>query len=394
MRLVPASPLEQMVARVYEIATSLRPDWHLLPAEIAALFRADYAAIGQVVADKGDRHTIETIFPAIERQGSVEAELAHQTFDLLVAELRRLPSGTLWISRERGAAREGLPSRIEASLPALRLPHLAAALEPRYARRARLLVLGRASGPPFAADELDGMRILADHIGRAAALGRQVEDAKVAGPEILDILNFGVVLLDAEGRPRRANRSARAILGGEHERSLKPFRFRAASGDEVDLRAVVERIGITRADGPPVSLTMTDPRDGREIMAMLLPWPHAPDRHPTAVTALLLLSETDQHSLAVAAAFRARYRLTGRETELTLAFARSGTLKAAAEELSISWETARRHLKSIFEKTGTHSQIELLELLLTLPESSDRGPAAGEDQPPGSASPVGRRRKA
>jgi DNA-binding CsgD family transcriptional regulator len=59
------------------------------------------------------------------------------------------------------------------------------------------------------------------------------------------------------------------------------------------------------------------------------------------------------------------YGLTRGEAKLTLALVTGHSLKQIAECLSISYETARTHLKRILAKTGTHRQAELVRLLLT-----------------------------
>ena len=62
------------------------------------------------------------------------------------------------------------------------------------------------------------------------------------------------------------------------------------------------------------------------------------------------------------------YNLTPAEARLTLALLEGKGLEWAAEQISLSVNTARTHLKRIFEKTRTHRQAELVRLIL-------RGPA-------------------
>jgi len=60
------------------------------------------------------------------------------------------------------------------------------------------------------------------------------------------------------------------------------------------------------------------------------------------------------------------YRLTQRESEILryIALGRSG--KYIAEELIISHNTARTHIKHVYEKLNIHSKQELIDLVLTL----------------------------
>ncbi|MCB1715947.1 MAG: helix-turn-helix transcriptional regulator, partial [Candidatus Competibacteraceae bacterium] len=56
------------------------------------------------------------------------------------------------------------------------------------------------------------------------------------------------------------------------------------------------------------------------------------------------------------------YQLTPAQTRLTTLIVAGHTLAHAARELKVSENTVRSHLKQIFQKTETHSQMELVHL--------------------------------
>ena len=62
---------------------------------------------------------------------------------------------------------------------------------------------------------------------------------------------------------------------------------------------------------------------------------------------------------------RSHFGLTRAEARLALHLVAGETLRCAAVKLSISYETARSQLKSIFKKTRTHRQAELVIVILT-----------------------------
>jgi DNA-binding CsgD family transcriptional regulator len=62
---------------------------------------------------------------------------------------------------------------------------------------------------------------------------------------------------------------------------------------------------------------------------------------------------------------RRHFGLTQAEARLALHLVAGETLRFAAVKLSISYETARTHLKNIFKKTGTCRQAELVIVILT-----------------------------
>src|SRR5262245_31866110 len=63
---------------------------------------------------------------------------------------------------------------------------------------------------------------------------------------------------------------------------------------------------------------------------------------------------------------RCRFGLTPAEARLALQLVAGETLRSAAAKLGISYETVRTHLKTIFNKTGTCRQAELVVVLVAV----------------------------
>ena len=61
--------------------------------------------------------------------------------------------------------------------------------------------------------------------------------------------------------------------------------------------------------------------------------------------------------------FASRFHLTRREMEIATHLLSGGNLSRSAERMKISVPTARQYVKSVFAKTGTHGQAELVALL-------------------------------
>jgi DNA-binding CsgD family transcriptional regulator len=62
---------------------------------------------------------------------------------------------------------------------------------------------------------------------------------------------------------------------------------------------------------------------------------------------------------------RSHFGLTPAEARLALQLVAGETLRVAAGKLSITYETARTQVKSIFNKTGTCRQAELVIVIVT-----------------------------
>ena len=69
-------------------------------------------------------------------------------------------------------------------------------------------------------------------------------------------------------------------------------------------------------------------------------------------------------SKITAAFLQNRFDLTPAEVRLVVDLVTGTSLKSSAKALGVSYETVRRQLKSVFHKTGTHRQSELVLTIL------------------------------
>ena len=114
---------------------------------------------------------------------------------------------------------------------------------------------------------------------------------------------------------------------------------------------IAEPIIVQRSDKLPVILRI---------------WPFEGAAHSSEqdVHALITLNALGPKPEPSATILAKTFRLTTPEAKLACIIARGAPLPIAARELEIPWETARTQLKSVFAKTYTHRQSELVALLL------------------------------
>jgi DNA-binding CsgD family transcriptional regulator len=95
-------------------------------------------------------------------------------------------------------------------------------------------------------------------------------------------------------------------------------------------------------------------------------WPFEGTSHPPAQErrVLLTLNALGPRPGPPAVIIAKTFRLTPAEAKLACIIARGAPPDVAARELKISRETARNQLKSVFAKTDTHRQSELVALIL------------------------------
>ena len=111
----------------------------------------------------------------------------------------------------------------------------------------------------------------------------------------------------------------------------------------------------------PIIMPRTD-----KLPVIVRIWPFEAPAQPPAqeVRALLTLNALGPRPGPPPAILAKTFRLTPSEAKLACIIARGAPPDIAARELKISRETARNQLKSVFAKTNTHRQSELVALLL------------------------------
>lgn len=182
--------------------------------------------------------------------------------------------------------------------------------------------------------------------------------------EALEATGRAVLALDSAGRVAVQSPGAEALLGGRvqlsdgHLAIAEPAAQRGLSS----LVAAALRHDPARPGPLPPPLIMRR-ASGRFLHIDV--WPIAGSAGGR-ISVLLLLRETEGDAALRGELLRERFGLTRAEARLALAIADGAGLGAAAERLGIQMSTARAHLKSVFLKTGTHRQAELVALLARL----------------------------
>lgn len=182
--------------------------------------------------------------------------------------------------------------------------------------------------------------------------------------------NYGLLLVDSRGRIVEANTKAREVLGNARSGGdlIGPVE---SGGVQVDI-ATLMRSHVSR-NGDVVQTVFTiDCADGdRPINGVLTSVPSEWKLlGPEPAAALLVIDDPAAGETLPDEVLVSQYRLTPREAQFARVLVRTQALKQCAAELEISQETARRHVKSVFEKTRTHSQTQLIHLLSRHPATA------------------------
>lgn len=177
---------------------------------------------------------------------------------------------------------------------------------------------------------------------------------------IFDLVNVGLVVLDRQHRVIFASQPGRAVITNSDEISLHDDRFRLARKncqqwlDEVIGRDMDE----LDSSGIAGNLFLRGGRGEMPLLLSVLPLPQ------TELYGLLITEP--RHAAEAAAEAASLYRFTNAEKRLLGELCLGRSLSEIGEESTRSSNTLRSQLRSMFRKTGTKRQGELIARMLQL----------------------------
>jgi DNA-binding CsgD family transcriptional regulator len=189
--------------------------------------------------------------------------------------------------------------------------------------------------------------------------------ASQAATAALDRLHLGVVLVDGEGRVVAKNRSAGEILAERDGVELRGAALHVSDASAARrLRAL-----LSNADGPLRGGALAIPRKPPKppLNLLIAPLAGRSGQEEGSLVKAVFISSRDRGQETGEEHLRRLYDLTPSEAGLASLLVQGLSLKEAAAELNVTENTARTHLKRIFDKTDTHRQGELVGLLLSGP---------------------------
>jgi DNA-binding CsgD family transcriptional regulator len=226
----------------------------------------------------------------------------------------------------------------------------------------------------FTGADIGLLRRIMPHLGRALQITLRLgglQSRTTTHEALWDTLAFGVVLLDREGKVLWTNREATTILARADGLSIRNKFLSAASATENSELQRLIRLAVATSEGRAAlsgdPLCVSRPSLERPLALLVAPikLEHSFAGRPAVV---VFVSDPEREPEGVPQMLKRLYALTPREAALAALLLRGLDLREAAAQLDISMNTARTHLRLIFEKTDTHRQGELVYLLL-------RGPA-------------------
>lgn len=182
------------------------------------------------------------------------------------------------------------------------------------------------------------------------------------GRLILDTFDRGVIAIDARGAVIDANLHARRILDTEEAIRVRNGRLEFVDPCVDDQLTRMLAVLSMTSDSPHAFVAHLNGCDGSRPPRVLV----TPVRNgPTEPAAAVVVHIFDTHCERTIshAVLRGLYGLTAAQAAVTAYLFEGQSVEHTAQQLGLSVNTVRSHLKQVFSKCGVHSQTELLHLL-------------------------------
>jgi DNA-binding CsgD family transcriptional regulator/PAS domain-containing protein len=235
-------------------------------------------------------------------------------------------------------------------------------------------VIRSAAGGPYAETDLKCVHPLVPHLQRAVQINDrlwELQSARDSLADALDCLSHGVIVVERQGRVVFVNRAARAIVAQRDGLHIATDGLVPADYSERQrLRELVgQALRTTAGDGFDAggAMSVTRPSSKRPFLVLVAPLRLGLEDDETKGGATIFVSDPEERVEPAEAAMRRLYGFSVAEAKVAQGFVRAGSLEQAADELCISRETARWHLKRIYRKTGTGRQAELVKAVISGP---------------------------
>lgn len=223
----------------------------------------------------------------------------------------------------------------------------------------------------FQPAEIDRFGLINEHLRRALAIGVKLGSLATRQQLTADLLDrsaSAIVLLDANRRAVFMNRVAEELKARPDGIRLSSSGIHLSSPQEDEqLRMLIGRVMASQQSQRSFGEVMRATRpSGRRPFGI---WVAGVAQSPAALTAFrpvvwVLINDPERPAGPPVPHLQALFGMTQAEARLAIRLAGGDSLQAAAEELGITYGTARTRLIQLFQKTNTQSQGQLIQLLL------------------------------
>lgn len=229
---------------------------------------------------------------------------------------------------------------------------------------------------PFSPDDLKVLELLLPHVRQALRLARRlsaVEASAEASHRMLHAVGCGVVALDAKACVVFVNDAAERLCTGERGLEIRAGRSKgecvliAVSPREnvIVQQAIGEALTgiVTATPASAAPIVVRGERGTGTTLLTVMPFSARVNGLAGEARALVLIEDPCEAQAGEGALFKALFGLTPSECRVALGLASGEQPKVLADDLGVTENTVRAHIKAIHAKTATRGMVSLVALL-------------------------------
>ncbi|GAB3629309.1 helix-turn-helix transcriptional regulator [Pandoraea terrae] len=232
------------------------------------------------------------------------------------------------------------------------------------------------TGEDFGVRERALLSILLPHLKRAVDLHSRldlIESERTLYANTVDRMLVGTVILDDTGTILKTNAAAQEILS--HHDGIRinngAFDFNYAQ-EQRQFQKMIKQMLAPQPAGAvqpamieAMSITRPSGKAKLGLLIRAIPFAEWSEENKWRPACVVFIRDPECRSDASREVMRKLFDFTPAETSLALLMANGYSVEDAADDLGISKNTARAHLRAIFSKTGVTRQATLVRTLLS-----------------------------
>ncbi len=244
------------------------------------------------------------------------------------------------------------------------------------------LALRNKDQPPFGEAECALLGELMPHLNRAIKLQKElgrIDFERQVSIDALDSMALGIMVVDPTSTLHFINETARTITDTNDGISIKGNRLVVSGIDERNFyRKLKEQLDIPPSTDQSGEAFQIARASGKEAYSVLVSSYRSGKIHGISTNAdspyaVILIRDLDHPQESRTEILQRIYGLTLSQARLTNLLANGRSLKEAAADLNLTFESARQYLKLVFQKTGTNRQAELVRKVILTPKARNWG---------------------
>jgi DNA-binding CsgD family transcriptional regulator len=224
---------------------------------------------------------------------------------------------------------------------------------------------------PLPPEDKVRLAALSRSLSTSAALARALAASAVSGAlSAFEMSNTAVALINRHGDVYRMNAAAEALLKGDVRISGRRVVTRDPA-PAAALNRAIHRL-MWQTIGAAISAPVVLPRSNQSPVVAYPAKLSAVSANALAdCQAIVIFVDPDERRSPPESVLQSGFLLTATEAKLAAGLATGASLDDVSNELQITKQTGRTHLKRIFEKMGIGRQSELVVLLSTMVRYQD-----------------------